>query len=83
MTDVTRRVRRRTAASAVSRGRRLNIVIEIEPPGNLIYFRLAGCRKRYALAVQDLLPLAMRAEVQARKELKRKAKEQRKKERSC
>ena len=30
MTDVTRRVRRKTAASAVSRGQRRSIVIEIE-----------------------------------------------------
>lgn len=82
MTEVTRRVRRKTASSAVSRGRRKAIIIEIAPPGTLISFRLAGERRRYSLAVADLYPLAVRAESLARKQAKADARRARKAGRS-
>lgn len=70
MTELTRRVRRKTSASAVSRGRRKEIIIEIAPPGTILTMRLAGERRRYSLAIADLYPLAVRAESLARKAAK-------------
>ena len=79
MTDVTRPVRRRTIASHFSRGRRKQIIVELRPPGTLIYFRLAGERRTVSLSVADCYTLGCQAEAQAKKRAKKEARDAKRK----
>ena len=68
MTLCTRHVRRRTGATVCSRGRRKDVVIEIEPGGHYITFRLAGERRRFSLPTAFLYTEAVRQHVQSERE---------------
>jgi hypothetical protein len=68
MTTVNRTVTRESAAHCYSRGKSRPVVVEIQPPGRLIGFRLKGERKTFYLAVSDCYSLAVRTHVEAEKE---------------
>lgn len=83
MVTVTRPVRRLTAASMHSRGKRRNVVIIIEPPGSVIRFRLAGERRTVALATSVAYGLACQAEAQAKRRARAEARKAKKAARDC
>lgn len=74
MTKVNRKVRRLSTATVFSNGKRRPIVIELDPPGDTISFRLHGERRKYGLPVDWMYKTAAvkqaaidRAERRARK----------------
>ena len=73
MTRVTRPVRRETSAVVFSRGNRA-VIVEIEPPGRMIGFRLKGTRTTHWLPVDFLYRTAVQATVEAKRRAKRDAK---------
>lgn len=73
MTHVTRKLARVSLAAIYSAGKTRAIVVELEPPGDLVGFRLKGTRTVYFLPVAECYRLAVRAEMDRRKAEKRKA----------
>jgi hypothetical protein len=66
MVSVTRPVVRKTAAGVYSAGLR-HVVIDLQPPGTLIGFRLTGTRQTYHLSVEFCFREAMRQELDRRR----------------
>lgn len=83
MVHVNRRFARITAASMYSRGKRRNVVLILEPPGNLLRLRLAGERKTIAIGVSELYALAARATALAKRREREEARKKRKSARDC
>jgi len=67
MIEVTRPLSRLSCSAIHSGGKSRGIVIELQPPGNIIGFRLKGTRKTYYLPVDHCFREAMRAELARQK----------------
>lgn len=78
MTEVTRRVRRKTAARLYSRGKSREVILILDPPGTIITFRLAGEKRSVSLSVSVAYGLACRAEAEATRERKKQERKSRK-----
>jgi hypothetical protein len=51
VTSVKRKVQRLSVSTVFSNGKRRPVVIELNPPGDVITFRLHGERRAYGLSV--------------------------------
>lgn len=71
MTSVTRRVQRISPAAVYSQGRLRSVIICVEPPGDLVGFRLKGTRRTWTLPVDWCFREAVRATL-AREKIERK-----------
>ena len=69
MTTLTRPVRRETTRTTDG-GRQIIVTLE---PGDLIRFRLKGCRKTFATTLHACYYMAVKAEVQAARQAKKAA----------
>ena len=74
-TTVNRAVKRQSATAIYSQGRARSVIVEIEPPGAVIGFRLKGTRRTYRLPIDWCYREALRAEIARVKAEKRKAKQ--------
>lgn len=74
MIGVHRAIARISPAAIHSAGKARAVIIELEPPGNVIGFRLKGTRRTYKLPVDFCFREAVRAELAALKAAKKKAK---------
>ena len=79
MTFLTKTVRRATVAKVREHGRLRDIVVKLEPP-NVISVKSKGCRTWYALTLEAVYVMAVRAHVASEK--KRKAEERKAKRRA-
>lgn len=73
MTHVTRKVQRISPAAVYSQGRLRSVIICVEPPGDLVGFRLKGTRRTWTLPVSWCYLEACRATLAREKAEKRKA----------
>lgn len=73
MVPVTRPVRRESASLVFSAGEARPVIVSIEPPGKLLGFRLKGMKKTYTLSTEFCFREAMRQELLARQEARKKA----------
>lgn len=73
-TTVNRKLQRQSSTAVYSGGRARSVIVELEPPGSLIGFRLKGTRRTYRLPVDWCYREALRAEIARVKLEKRKAK---------
>lgn len=78
MTNVTRKLQRRTSAARYSRGKMRRVIVILESPGDTIGFRLERERRVYRLPVGDLYCFAVRAHAQAEKDRKKSERAKRK-----
>ena len=81
MTGFTRRISRLSVAAIHSAGRSRPIVVEFMPPGNVLGFRLQGCKRTYYLPIAHCFREAIRAETARAKAERRKEKAEKKKAR--
>lgn len=75
MTRLTRPVRRETSATAWSKGKHRPVIVTLEPNphGDLLWFRLKGHRRSYALDVGACFVRAVEATIRAEKEARKQA----------
>ena len=76
MTTVNRTLRRETFSAIYSAGRQRPVIVEIEPPGRMIGFRLKATRPTYYLSVDHCYRLAVAAHVEAERRRKRQERKQ-------
>ena len=67
MTPCTRKLARESCASIHSQGRSRPVLIVIGPPGDVIGFRLKGCRQTYYLPVAHCFREALKNELARRR----------------
>ena len=73
MTKLTKKVARESDAAVYERSKYRPIMVTVEPPDR-ISFRLKGTQRSYSLPIAMCFRIAVEAEVEARRALKRKAK---------
>lgn len=67
MRKLKTRIELRTGAAIWSGGKNRPVVVAIEPPGEVIEFRLAGSKRTYVLSTKQCYLDACRAAVASRK----------------
>lgn len=73
MTKLTKKLTRESDAAVYERSKYRPIIVSVEPPDR-IGFRLKGTQRSYTLPIAMCFRIAVEAEVEARRALKRKAK---------
>lgn len=73
MTKLTKKVQRESDASVYERSKYRAIIVSVEPPDR-IGFRLKGTQRSYTLPIAMCFRIAVEAEVESRRALKKRAK---------
>jgi hypothetical protein len=74
MTTVNRRIARECSAAVRECGKQRCVIVEIEPPGRVIGFRLKGTRRTFLLPIEACYRLAVQAHVDAERRAAREKK---------